>query len=130
MTLIGPRRFSSRFPLDVFVFARDGCGKTQTNGDDEFFAELRRRNVYKIAVAYAIVAGSWFKLPRRFSHFGWSKVDPLLDPLRGERRFEALVQKSLVQNNEDRRLLRRTKATQSLHSYGGVDRKPDFWESG
>jgi hypothetical protein len=35
----------------------------------DFFAELKRRNVYKVAVAYAVVAwsrGYSFKSPRRF----------------------------------------------------------------
>jgi hypothetical protein len=38
-----------------------------------FFAELKRRNVYKVAVAYAVVAwsrGYSFKSPRRFSLLG------------------------------------------------------------
>ena len=50
-----------------------------------FFSELKRRNVYKVAVAYAVV--------------GWliaqiaTQIFPFLDDLRGDPRFEALVQK-------------------------------------
>ena len=34
-----------------------------------FFAELKRRNVYKVAVAYASLVGCWFKSRPRFFHF-------------------------------------------------------------
>jgi hypothetical protein len=32
------------------------CGKSRGVNPKAFFAELRRRNVYKVAVAYAVVA--------------------------------------------------------------------------
>jgi hypothetical protein len=34
-----------------------------------FFAELKRRNVYKVAVAYAVLARLLFKSARRFLRF-------------------------------------------------------------
>ena len=43
---------------------------------DNFFAELKRRNVYKVAVAYAVVAGCWFKSRRRFFRFSKSRIGP------------------------------------------------------
>jgi hypothetical protein len=60
-----------------------------------FFTELRRRNVYKVAIAYAVVA--WLLEQGVANHEGQPitsiKVHPLLDPLRGDPRFETLVQK-------------------------------------
>jgi hypothetical protein len=44
---------------------------------DDFFAELKRRNVHKVAVAYIVA--------------GWAD-------LRGQPRFEALAQRILAQN--------------------------------
>ena len=108
-----------------------------------FFAELKRRNVYKVAVAYGVVGwlvmqvaativpalrmlsdldkmsqhrevvGYWRALlylslnnkeealrwleqgfeERDGSNISWIKVDPLLNSLHGDPRFEALVQK-------------------------------------
>jgi hypothetical protein len=75
-----------------------------------FFAELKRRNVYKVAVAYVVV--SWLLIQaasgdreraldelemayqRSDTNYRFIlKVDPLFDGLRGVPRFEALVQK-------------------------------------
>src|SRR6266567_6354588 len=48
---------SSRRPALGCVFAHDGAGRRPIEvSDRNFFAELKRRNVYKVAVAYAIVA--------------------------------------------------------------------------
>src|SRR6266567_6915887 len=48
---------SSRRPALGCVFARDGAGRRPIEVcDRNFFAELKRRNVYKVAVAYAVVA--------------------------------------------------------------------------
>ena len=46
---------------------------------DNFFAELKRRNVYKVAVAYAVVAWLLVGGPResrRFSSVRYSKLGP------------------------------------------------------
>ena len=71
-----------------------------------FLSELKRRNVYKVAAAYIVV--SWlliqaasilfptFDAPpwaMKGNDIGWIRVDPLLDPLRGDPRFEALAEK-------------------------------------
>ncbi len=68
-----------------------------------FFAELKRRNVYKVAVAYAVIA-AWTgekdlaceqlaiatRLPGSLS-YGQLKLLPYWDPLRGDPRFEKIV---------------------------------------
>src|SRR5437899_5655179 len=47
---------SSRRPALECVFAHDGPGRRPIEvSERNFFAELKRRNVYKVAVAYAIV---------------------------------------------------------------------------
>src|SRR5438552_11359539 len=47
---------SSRRPALECIFARDGPGRRSIEvSERNFFAELKRRNVYKVAVAYAIV---------------------------------------------------------------------------
>ena len=45
-----------------------------------FFAELKRRNVYKVAVAYAVVG--WLLI----------QIATLWDPIRSDPRFEKLCQ--------------------------------------
>src|SRR5262245_61200761 len=46
---------SQRFAVGC-VFAHDGCHRRPTEmKSGNFFSELKRRNVYKVAVAYAIV---------------------------------------------------------------------------
>src|SRR6266542_325533 len=48
---------SSRRSALGCVFARDGAGRRPIEvSDRNFFSELKRRNVYKVAVAYAVVA--------------------------------------------------------------------------
>ncbi len=68
-----------------------------------FFAELKRRNVYKVAVAYAVIA-AWTgekdlaceqlaiatRLPGSLS-YGQLKLLPYWDPLRDDPRFEKIV---------------------------------------
>src|SRR6266566_574566 len=47
---------SSRRPALECIFANDGPGRRPIEvSERNFFAELRRRNVYKVAVAYAVV---------------------------------------------------------------------------
>src|SRR5438874_7506068 len=47
---------SSRRPALECIFAHDGPGRRPIEvSERNFFAELKRRNVYKVAVAYAIV---------------------------------------------------------------------------
>src|SRR6266516_7300016 len=49
---------SSRRPALECIFAQDGPGRRSIEvSERNFFAELKRRNVYKVAVAYAVV--SW-----------------------------------------------------------------------
>src|SRR5438034_7097651 len=49
---------SSRRPALEYVFAHDGPGRRPIEvSERNFFAELKRRNVYKVAIAYAVV--SW-----------------------------------------------------------------------
>ncbi len=67
-----------------------------------FFAELKRRNVYKIAVAYAVVGWTGEKdlaceqlaiatrLPGSLN-YGPLKLLPYRDPLRGDPRFEKIL---------------------------------------
>jgi hypothetical protein len=82
---------------------------------DNFFAELKRRNVYKVAVAYAVVA--WLLMQMTAAWAGEKelalqqlearvrgpvegnmlsyralKLLPFWDPLRGDPRFEKIVQ--------------------------------------
>ncbi len=71
-----------------------------------FFAELKRRNVYKVAVAYVVVA--WlllqaasiflpaFDAPFLQGDFGSPKTDKRLDPLRGDPRFENLERRFMT----------------------------------
>src|SRR5207244_1347668 len=48
---------SSRRPALGCIFAHDGPGRRPIEvSERNFFAELKRRNVYKVAVAYAVVA--------------------------------------------------------------------------
>src|SRR5213082_2507521 len=48
---------SSRRPALGCIFAQDGPGRRPIEvSERNFFAELKRRNVYKVAVAYAVVA--------------------------------------------------------------------------
>jgi TolB-like protein len=62
-SLIGPSRFSSCFPREGkeqtgnnrWSFQIGPYGKTNVMNPKGFFGELKRRNVYKVAVAYAIV---------------------------------------------------------------------------
>src|SRR5436853_3126723 len=47
---------SSRRPALGCIFAHDGPGRRSIEvSERNFFAELKRRNVYKVAVAYAVV---------------------------------------------------------------------------
>src|SRR6266536_4187969 len=47
---------SSRRPALGCIFAHDGPGRRPIEmSERNFFAELKRRNVYKVAVAYAVV---------------------------------------------------------------------------
>src|SRR5437588_5836308 len=47
---------SSRRSTLEFIFAHDGPGRRPIEvSERNFFAELKRRNVYKVAVAYAVV---------------------------------------------------------------------------
>src|SRR6266700_37750 len=47
---------SSRRPALGCIFAHDGPGRRPIEvSERNFFAELKRRNVYKVAIAYAIV---------------------------------------------------------------------------
>lgn len=61
---------------------------------------------------------------RAGSDIGWMRVEPLLDPLRSDPRFEALPKRlfrranSARLQNEDRQLLRRAEATQYLQASG------------
>src|SRR6266403_322792 len=49
---------SSRRPALGCIFAHDGPGRRPIEvSERNFFAELKRRNVYKVAIAYAVV--SW-----------------------------------------------------------------------
>src|SRR2546423_1663277 len=51
-----PASESSRRPALGCIFAHDGPGRRPIEvSERNFFAELKRRNVYKVAVAYAIV---------------------------------------------------------------------------
>src|SRR6266550_1059318 len=48
---------SSQRPALGCIFAHDGPGRRSIEvSERNFFAELKRRNVYKVAVAYAVVA--------------------------------------------------------------------------
>src|SRR2546421_1908516 len=48
---------SSRRPALGCIFAHDGPGRRPVEvSERNFFAELKRRNVYKVAVAYAVIA--------------------------------------------------------------------------
>src|ERR1044071_191715 len=48
---------SSRRPALGCVLARDGSGRRPAEmSDQNFFAEPKRRNVYKVAITYAVVA--------------------------------------------------------------------------
>jgi hypothetical protein len=39
-----------------FLLAPCACGKSHTVNPRTFFSELKRRNVYKVAIAYAVIA--------------------------------------------------------------------------
>src|SRR2546423_14773249 len=52
-----PASESSRRPALGCIFAHDGPGRRPVEvSERNFFAELKRRNVYKVAVAYAVIA--------------------------------------------------------------------------
>jgi hypothetical protein len=56
-----------------------------------FFGELKRRNIYKVAIGYAVVGWLLIQDARERTGFeiNFIKVDP--NPLRGDLRFETLV---------------------------------------
>ena len=73
-----------------------------------FFAELKRRNVYKVPVAYAVVAWLLMQVASQIFPFfdipNWATrlvvlgtfsllIDPLLRSLRGDPRYKNLVAK-------------------------------------
>jgi len=39
-----------------------------------FFVELKRRNIYKVAIADAVVGWYWSRLPRKSFHFSKSRT--------------------------------------------------------
>src|SRR5438046_10679779 len=41
--------------VDLALFVPARCGKSKAVNPKNFFGELKRRNVYKVAVAYAVV---------------------------------------------------------------------------
>ena len=55
---------------------------------NNFFAELKRRNVYKVAVAYAIVGWLLIQIATQvFPFFGNSKLDRAVSDLIGRSRI-------------------------------------------
>jgi streptomycin 6-kinase len=66
---------------------------------NEFFQRLKQRKLVQWAVAYVAAALRWLEqdfADRDGSNINTIKVDPLLDSLHGDPRFEALVQKVLA----------------------------------
>ena len=57
---------------------------------DNFFAELKRRNVYKVAVAYAVVA--WLLMQVAMEIFLFLQI-PFLRGLRDDARYKNLLVK-------------------------------------
>ena len=57
---------------------------------DNFFAELKRRNVYKVAVAYAVVA--WLLTQIAMEIFMFLQI-PFLRTLRDDARYKNLLVK-------------------------------------
>ena len=59
----------------VTSLAPERCHFDQVKSDN-FFAELKRRNVYKVAVAYAVVGWLLVQVATRFSHFSRFRIGP------------------------------------------------------
>src|SRR3989442_139287 len=66
---------SSRRPALGCIFAHDGPGQRSIKmSERNFFAELKRRNVYKVAIAYAVV--SWLLIQAASIFFPAFDVPP------------------------------------------------------
>src|SRR5205814_9074115 len=66
---------SSRRPALGCIFAHDGPGQRPIEvSERNFFAELKRRNVYKVAIAYAVA--SWLLIQAASSFFPAFDVPP------------------------------------------------------
>ena len=69
---------------------------------DNFFSELKRRNVYKVAVAYAVVGWLLVQVATQvFPFFEIPNWGIRLVPLRGDPRFEKIVN-SLAPKDQSR----------------------------